>query len=108
VQPLSYSPCHLLSRWFLAQFIFSTLKMEAIYSSETSVDIERTTRRYIPEAGTLNIGLYFRIEINSASSLPVQFSGTPGTASRPLPVRGGGCGGGGAPCSKRRDSCGVQ
>jgi hypothetical protein len=30
--------CHLLSRWFLAQLIFSTLKMEAICSFETSVD----------------------------------------------------------------------
>jgi hypothetical protein len=34
-----YSACHLLSRWFLAQLIFSTLKMEAIYSLETSVEI---------------------------------------------------------------------
>jgi hypothetical protein len=32
----------------------STLKMEAIYFSETSVDIQRTTRRYIPEDGTLH------------------------------------------------------
>jgi hypothetical protein len=29
---------HLLSLWFLAQLIFSTLKMEAICSSETLVD----------------------------------------------------------------------
>jgi hypothetical protein len=36
------------------QLIFSTLKMEAILSSETSVDTQRTTRRYIPEDGTLN------------------------------------------------------
>jgi hypothetical protein len=28
---------------------YSTLKMEAIYSSEMSVDSQRTTRRYIPE-----------------------------------------------------------
>jgi hypothetical protein len=27
--------------------------MEAIYYSETSVDTQRTTRRYIPEDGTL-------------------------------------------------------
>jgi hypothetical protein len=33
---------------------FSTLKMEAICSSETSVDTERTTWRYIPEDGTLH------------------------------------------------------
>jgi hypothetical protein len=30
----------------------STLKMEAIFSSETSVDFQRTTQRYIPEAST--------------------------------------------------------
>jgi hypothetical protein len=40
---------------FLAELIFSTLKMEAIFSSETSVDTERTTPRYIPEDGTLDI-----------------------------------------------------
>jgi hypothetical protein len=44
----------LLSRWFLAKIIFSILKMEAICSSETSVDTQRTTRRYIPEDGTLH------------------------------------------------------
>jgi hypothetical protein len=32
----------------------STLKMEAVYYSETSVDFQRTTRRYIPEDGTLH------------------------------------------------------
>jgi hypothetical protein len=31
----------------------STLKMEAICSSETSADIQRTTRRYIPQDGIL-------------------------------------------------------
>jgi hypothetical protein len=31
----------------------STLKMETIYSSDTSVDFQRTTRRYIPENSTL-------------------------------------------------------
>jgi hypothetical protein len=39
--------------WFLPQLIFSSLKMEAICSSETSDDTRRTTRRYIPEDGTL-------------------------------------------------------
>jgi hypothetical protein len=34
---------------------FSTPKMEAICSSETSVDFQRTTRRYIPEDSTLQI-----------------------------------------------------
>jgi hypothetical protein len=33
----------------------STLKMEAICSSESSVDFQRTTRRYIPEDSTLHI-----------------------------------------------------
>jgi hypothetical protein len=32
---------------------FSTLKMEAICSSETSLGSQRTTRRYIPEDGAL-------------------------------------------------------
>jgi hypothetical protein len=32
----------------------STLKMEAICSSETSVGTQRTTRRYIPDDSTLN------------------------------------------------------
>jgi hypothetical protein len=32
----------------------STLKMEAICSSETSVDFQRTTRRYIPEDSILS------------------------------------------------------
>jgi hypothetical protein len=31
-----------------------TLQTEAIYSSETSVDTQRTTQRYIPEDGTLH------------------------------------------------------
>jgi hypothetical protein len=31
----------------------STLKMEAMFSSEMSVDFQRTTRRYIPEDTTL-------------------------------------------------------
>jgi hypothetical protein len=45
---------HLLARWFLVELIFSTLKMEVTCSSETSVDTQRTTRRYIPEDGTLH------------------------------------------------------
>jgi hypothetical protein len=44
----NFSMCHLLLRWFPAEIIFSTLKMETICSSETSVDTRRTTRRYIP------------------------------------------------------------
>jgi hypothetical protein len=36
----------------------STLKMEAIYSSEASVNFQRTTRRYIPENVTLHNNRY--------------------------------------------------
>jgi hypothetical protein len=36
----------------------STPKMEAILSSETSVDSQQITRRYIPEDGTLEIDTY--------------------------------------------------
>jgi hypothetical protein len=32
--------------------------MEAAYSSETSVDFQRTARRYIPEDRTLNQSIY--------------------------------------------------
>jgi hypothetical protein len=49
---------HLLSRWFLAELISSTLKMEAICSSETSVETQRPTRRYILEVGTLQLVLF--------------------------------------------------
>jgi hypothetical protein len=44
---------YLLACWFLAELICSTLKVEAICSSETSVDTQRTTRRHIPEDDTL-------------------------------------------------------
>jgi hypothetical protein len=37
----------LFACWFLAEIISLTLKMEAICSSETSVDTRQTTRRYI-------------------------------------------------------------
>jgi hypothetical protein len=50
---LSKKPaCHLLSHRSFAQLIFSALNMEAVCSFETSDDIQRTTRRYIPEDGT--------------------------------------------------------
>jgi hypothetical protein len=44
---------NLLSCLFLAQLFF-ILKMEAICSSETSVDTQRATRLYIPEDGTVH------------------------------------------------------
>jgi hypothetical protein len=43
----------LLSRLFFFSAYSSTLKREAICSSETSVDFQRTTRRYIPEDSAL-------------------------------------------------------
>jgi hypothetical protein len=42
----------LLACWFLAEL--STLKMEAICSSETSVDTQRTTRSHFAEDDTLH------------------------------------------------------
>jgi hypothetical protein len=44
-------PAYLL---VLAEIIYSTLKMEAICSSETSVATQQTTRRHIPEDDTLH------------------------------------------------------
>jgi hypothetical protein len=49
--------CHLLARWF-AEPISSTLKMEAICSSETSIATQRTTRHHIPEDDTLHHTTY--------------------------------------------------
>jgi hypothetical protein len=49
-----FEACHLLAFWFFAELISSTLKMEAICSSETSVETRRTTRRHIPEDDTLH------------------------------------------------------
>jgi hypothetical protein len=46
------SASRLLACWFLAELIFSNLKMESICSSKTSVDTQRTTRRYNPEDDT--------------------------------------------------------
>jgi hypothetical protein len=45
------SPADLL---VLAEIISLTLKMEAICSSETSVETQQTTRRHIPEDDTLH------------------------------------------------------
>jgi hypothetical protein len=49
------SECLLATCFTLASYsTYSlTLKMEAICSSETSVDFQRTTQRYIPEESTL-------------------------------------------------------
>jgi hypothetical protein len=47
------TPCSPLSFAGFAEPVSSTLEMEAIYSSETSVETKRTTRRHIPEDDTL-------------------------------------------------------
>jgi hypothetical protein len=50
---VNYSACHLLSRWFLARLILRPWRWRWC-SSETSADFKRTTRRYIPQDGTLH------------------------------------------------------
>jgi hypothetical protein len=52
-QASRWKACHLFACWF-AEPISSTLKMEAVCSSETSVETQRTTRRRIPEDNTLH------------------------------------------------------
>jgi hypothetical protein len=65
------TPCSLLSFnrrfrgtylacWF-AEPISSTLKMEVMCSSETSVETQPTTRRHIPEDDTLYIDLFIHV-----------------------------------------------
>jgi hypothetical protein len=58
---------------------YSTLKMEAICSSETSFDSQRTTQRYIPEDGTLLTRFFFQhisgihtLKVCSSVKLPTQ------------------------------------
>jgi hypothetical protein len=46
-----YLTCFTLVSWLAC---YLTLKMEATCSSESSVDFQRTTRRYIPEDKTLH------------------------------------------------------
>jgi hypothetical protein len=43
------------SRWFLFLAYYSSLKMEATYSSEKPVDFQHSTRRYIPDDRNLQI-----------------------------------------------------
>jgi hypothetical protein len=57
---LSKNPALLATCWFIAQLIFLTLQMEAICSSETSIDTQQTTLHYIPEDGTLHIQSYIQ------------------------------------------------
>jgi hypothetical protein len=50
-------PSHLLKAGFLLGY-FSTLKMQVIQTSETSVHI-RTTWNYIPEDGNINMQIAY-------------------------------------------------
>jgi hypothetical protein len=50
------------------------LKMEAICSSETPADFQRTTRRYIPEDETHNLVVCF-VEYNFLRCFQFRFSG---------------------------------
>jgi hypothetical protein len=61
-----YSACHLLACWLLAELISSTLKMEGICSSETSVETQRNTQRHIPEYDTLQMSSVFNIILGTA------------------------------------------
>jgi hypothetical protein len=54
---------------FLLNFFF-TLKMEAMCSSETSVDSRRTTQRYIPEDGTL----YYKLLFDLVTLYPISYA----------------------------------
>jgi hypothetical protein len=58
--------CHLLACWF-TEPISSTLKMEAICSSETSVETQRTTLRHIPEDDTLDFSGSFLYRVQTIS-----------------------------------------
>jgi hypothetical protein len=53
VEEMSSVRNHQARRWQV-ELISSTLKMEAICSSETSVETKQTTRRHIPEGDTLH------------------------------------------------------
>jgi hypothetical protein len=71
--PSSGSACHLLACWF-AETISSTLKMEAICSSETSVETQRTMRPHIPEDDTLH---NHRCENLKSYMIHIDFLGLP-------------------------------
>jgi hypothetical protein len=64
-----YSAYHLLACWFAVP-ISSTLKMETICSSETSVETQRTTRRHIPEDDTLHVTYCFTLANDFQSTVP--------------------------------------
>jgi hypothetical protein len=59
---ISQARCQRESRWQAITMVscsaYSTLKMEAICSSETSVEFQRSTRSYIPEDSTLHATIY--------------------------------------------------
>jgi hypothetical protein len=69
--PLSgWSKSSKIPAWKLATWsVYSTPKMEAIYSSETSVDFQRITRHYIQEDSTLQTAYLFCVGLNLYSFL---------------------------------------
>jgi hypothetical protein len=63
---------------------YSTLNMEAICSSETSVDFQRTTQRYIPEDNILNSQFVYAYHLCSFLS---HFTAIFGPCKNPLLAR---------------------
>jgi hypothetical protein len=55
----------------------STLKMEAIRSSEMSGTTQRTTRRHIPEEDTLHLNKYFKLKFAVFSYFGIFLSSRP-------------------------------
>jgi hypothetical protein len=53
---------------------FSTLKMEVICSSETSVDFQQTTQHYIPEENLKSYKSYIYLQVDNASAHIAKFS----------------------------------
>jgi hypothetical protein len=84
----SFNPCVLVSSpisvdntCFHACSAYSFRKMEAICSSETSVDFQRTTRRYIPDDSTIR--LLFCLQEPATGPYPAPDE-SPFTPSQPM------------------------
>jgi hypothetical protein len=73
--PFSGSDCYLLHNGFLLG-LFSTLKMEATCSSETSVDFQRIARCYVLEDKTLQLQFDRLLFVPVLKNFPVMRSQT--------------------------------
>jgi hypothetical protein len=62
----------------------STLKIEAICSSETSAESQRTTRRHIPEDGTLHNHRCENLKSYSTSCLINEHPSSPGDRNKSI------------------------